>query len=318
MFAAQVLRVAAACLLAGAPPGTSKEQPVTLVAVGDVCFAKSVAAHMTRSGRGWPFALIAPVTRGADIAVANLECVLARGGTPIANKKYRFRCDPAGAIALRDGGFRVATLANNHTLDFDKAGLVETIEHLDRASVAAPGGGRTLAEAHRLRVVTVRGLRVGFLAYLGMFPSVVPLREREPGVAMAYLPRMQADIRDARRQVDVLIVCVHAGRERVRTPTPRQREIAHAAVDAGADMVIGHHPHVVQPLEVYRGKPIFYSLGNFVFQPSPEFLRDGGRGWSAMVVATLRRGVPVRARLVDLRIVDGRPCLPRGVSAAAP
>lgn len=291
-------------------------RPVTLIATGDICLADSIAARCARSGRGWPFDPMRRALQGADIAVGNLECVLARGGRPIPNKRFALRGDPSGALALREAGFDLVTLANNHSLDFGKPALVEMLGNLAHAAVPSCGAGRNRSEAHTLRILTVRGLRVGFLAYLGMFPPPLPLPAREPGVAMADIPPLQADIRAARPQVDILIVALHAGIERRRSPSPRQQSIAHAAIDAGADMVIGHHPHVVQPMERYRGRPIVYSLGNFVFHQSPQCRREGGRGWSAVAVASLRRGAPPEVKVIPVQMVDGRPMLPPSLAPA--
>lgn len=281
---------------------------VTLVAVGDICLANGVEKRMKQKGRGYPFATLKEQLRGADIAFGNLECVLATSGKKVP-KQFHFRGHPRGARALREAGFDVVSLANNHTLDYGKEALVETVRHLRAQGVTPVGGGRTLAEAHRPHVITVRGMKVGFLAYLGLFPPILPLRAKEPGIAMAYLRHIKRDIKALRPKVDFLIVSMHAGKERAPRHSSRQQQIARAAIDAGADMVIGHHPHVVQDTEIYKGKPIFYSLGNFVFDPSPSFLRDEGRGWSAMAVATLEKGKAPQAKLVELLIVDRQPRL---------
>lgn len=283
------------------PPGA-----ISLLAVGDICLAHNVERIMAARGRGYPFAALEPTLRKADIVFGNLECCLATSGQPVP-KRYNFRGHPRGALALSEANIRVVSLANNHALDYGKPALAETIEHLRKAGVVAVGAGHTLAEARALRIVSVRGVRVGFLAYLGLFPSILPLRAHEPGIDMAELPRLRREVAAARRKVDILVVSMHCGVEQSRKPSPLQRAIAHAAVDAGADLVIGHHPHVVQPVERYRGKIIAYSLGNFVFDPSLSSIRDGGRGWSAMLVTTLQPREPPRVRLADLRIVDRQP-----------
>ena len=126
-------------------------------------------------------------------------------------------------------------------------------------------------------------------------------------MAMGYPTDVRRHVTAARRLADVIVVSIHAGIEGITRPSPRQREIAHAAVDAGADLVIGHHPHVVQPVEHYRGKAVFYSLGNFVFNPSPSYLRRPEGPWCAMAVADLYRNRGVAAKLVPLRIVDRQP-----------
>jgi poly-gamma-glutamate synthesis protein (capsule biosynthesis protein) len=126
---------------------------------------------------------------------------------------------------------------------------------------------------------------------------------------MAYDTAVAHDVASAARTADVVVVSLHAGKEMVGSPTWRQRSLAAAALDAGADVVIGHHPHVVQPLAWRKGKPIFYSLGNFVFNPSPSFLRYPKRPWSALArIAVDGTGVP-KAELVPLRIVNRQPRL---------
>ena len=284
-------------------------RPIRLVAVGDICLAHGVEQEMAQRGRGYPFASVKETLRAADIAFGNLECCLATGGAPVP-KQYNFRGHPRGAMALAESGFKVVSLANNHSLDYGKAALSETLDFLCAQHVASVGAGKTLSEAHALRIVRVRGTRVGFLAFLGLFPAVVPLRESEPGVAMADPALVKRDVAAARRKVDFLIVSMHAGKEYKFIHTARQAEIAHMAIDAGADLVIGHHPHVVQDVECYKGRQIFYSLGNFIFDPSPTFLRDKGKRWSAMVVAELMPGGGVSARLVELQIVGRQPRIP--------
>lgn len=302
------------CLLAllGIAPGARQEpalpngSTVRIVAVGDICLAGGVDRKMRARGRGYPFAAMRDTLRSADIAFGNLECVLADGGEPIP-KKYNFRGRPIGALALAEAGFDIVSVANNHTLDYGREGLAETLTHLRRAKVIPVGAGNTLAQAHRMQIVRRGGLRIGFLAYLGMFPPLLPPVTDAPSVAMAYLPRLRADIRSARSHVDFLVVSMHAGVEHAPSPSARQQAIARAAIEAGADAVVGHHPHVVQQLAFYRGKPIFYSLGNFVFNPSQAFLRNPKGRWSALGVIELTRGARPRAHLLSLRLVDAQP-----------
>lgn len=308
----RTLILAVGILLACVPTAAQK---VTFVAVGDICLARGVEQRMHEKGPGYPFAAMGLVKQ-ADIVFGNLECCLATAGKAVP-KKYNFRGRPENVRALKQAGFTVVSLANNHSLDFGKEALSETLVNVRNSGIVPVGAGMSIRSAHALRIVTVRGLRVGFLAYLGLFPSVVPLTADTPAVAMAELDAVTRDVKAARNTVDVLIVSMHAGKEYTFTHAARQEAIAHAAVDAGADMVIGHHPHVVQDSEVYRGKPIFYSLGNFIFDPSPSFLRDGGKRWSAMVVATLEKGRSPDAQLVDLKIIDRQPRFADGLARTA-
>lgn len=294
--------VFAACF-ALAPPDEPK---VTLIAVGDVCLARGVESIMAMRGRGYPFAAMKNELRRADIAFCNLECCIALSGEAVP-KKYNFRARPHAAVALREAGFDVVSLANNHSEDFGREALAETIRRVRAEGIQTVGAGLDPADAHALRIVNVRGLRVGFLAYLGLFPPILPNRDGEPAVAMADMDVIGREVKAARSQVDVLVISLHAGKEYSFRHNRRQREIAHAAIDSGADMVIGHHPHVVQDSEVYKGRPIFYSLGNFVFDPSPAFITHPEKRWSAMVVAELSRVRPPKAQLVELQIVDRQP-----------
>lgn len=264
---------------------------------------------MRQRGQDYPFRALAPRLREADIAFGNLECVLSDRGEPVPNKRFLFRGRPANAKALQRAGFDIVSLANNHTLDFGREGLADTLRHVRNAGVRTVGAGHTPEEALALEVLSVRGLRVGFLAFLGMFPPILPSAPGKPDVAMGYPATVRAAVRRALPLCDVLVVSLHAGREYTFRRSHRQQQIARAAVDAGAHLVVGHHPHVVQDTEVYRGAPIIYSLGNFVFDPSPRFLKDGGRGWSAMLEADLERGRVRSWRLIDLRIVDRQPRL---------
>jgi poly-gamma-glutamate synthesis protein (capsule biosynthesis protein) len=148
---------------------------------------------------------------------------------------------------------------------------------------------------------------VGFLAYLGMFPPLLPIVADQPSVAMGYPDTVRRDVASARQKADLLVISLHAGREMTLQPSSRQKGIAHAAAEAGADIIIGHHPHIVQPSERYRGVPILYSLGNFVFDPSPSVRRRPNGPWSAMCIADLGPGRTVKARLAPLLIVDRQP-----------
>ena len=301
-------------LLVWTAPATA--QKVTLIAVGDICLANGVEQKMCAVAPGYPFAGMQKHLKRADIVFGNLECCLATCGNKVP-KKYNFRGNPRNVKALRAAGFTVVSLANNHSLDFGKDALAESITHVRGAGIVAVGAGMTIRSARALRIITIRGTRVGFLAYLGLFPSIMPLTANKPAIAMAELETIKRDVAAARGKVDILIVSMHAGKEYTFTHNARQEAIAYTAIDAGADMVIGHHPHVVQDTEIYKDRPIFYSLGNFIFDPSPTFLRDRGKRWSAMVAATFEKGKRPDARLIDLRIVDRQPRFATQTGAAS-
>jgi len=285
-------------------------QTVRLCAVGDIMLAGEIERLMTKKGLLYPFARMQPVLKGADVTFGNLECCLSTQGKPIP-KQFNFRADPSEAVVLKQAGFTIVSCANNHAWDYGRDALLETVQDVERTGVVVVGAGANRAAAHRLRVITKNGLKIGFLAYLGLIPALVAESETEPCLSMASVESIRREVASAHDRVDVLIVSLHAGQEGAPSATPRQRLFAQTAIDAGADMVIGHHPHVVQPMEMYHGKPIFYSLGNFVFSVS-------GRGSGAMIDATLTRH-SVHAKMIRLVLTDNaQPHLPESKHSRQP
>lgn len=256
---------------------------VTLLAVGDVMLARGVAREITQHGVEYPFAPLAETIRAADVAFCNLESP-ACDAPAVARKRFVFRAAPAALQGLVFAGFDAVSLANNHRLDCGSLGLRETRAQLETLGLTpldhdAPG-----------RVIERQGLRIGFVAFttVGM-----PLAQAEAAVAR----RISA----ARAACDVLIASFHWGREYESRADATQRRLARLAIDHGADLIIGHHPHVVQELEFYRGRPIAYSLGNFVFDQVVWKEREG-----AILFAELRRGGVSKARLESIVIERGQ------------
>ncbi len=265
--------------LAAAPQG-----PATLLFAGDVTlgyhyeeWVNGLAADggTFDEAAGWGFARVAEATRAADCFVVNLECPFTSRDEKLP-KNFNFRASPRLVSALSAGGVDVASLANNHLVDYGPGGVADTQAALDGVHVAWFGAGRSLAEARAPRLVTVKGVRFAFLGtfFLGdrnIEPLAVIATETSAGVAGHFdsleqeLAMLTADVRAARAKADHVIVFAHWGREGNGTPEPYQVTLAHAAVEAGASAVIGSHPHVLQGAERWRGAPIFYSLGNFVF-----------------------------------------------------
>ncbi len=257
-----------------------RSEPVTLVAVGDVMLSRGVAGKIKEhDDPGQPFAKVKSLLGSGDIVFGNLEAPLTPG-REIDIREMVLRADPAMAAALADAGFTMLSLANNHIPDFGDAGVLDTMRHLEKAGIVGvgagyearqPGGGLGVDSdttgAYASRIVEVRGMRFAFLAFtdLGMAPPSYAAGESTPGTASADLAQMKAAIEDARLSADFVVVSLHAGIEYEFEPADYQVELAHAAIDAGADLVLGHHPHVVQPVERYRDRYILYSLGNFVF-----------------------------------------------------
>ena len=244
---------------------------MTIAAVGDVMLGRSIGQVIEHDGPATIFADVRTSLAGADIAVANLECAVGDGGTP-EPKAYTFLAPPGAVAALVDSGIDIVGLANNHALDFGPDTLRREIALLDAAGMAHAGAGVDVRGARAPAILTRNGLRVAFIAYVdvpvefgGFDTHSWVATVDSPGVAWLDLDAMRGDIRLARTSADLVVVLLHFGLEREAAPSSKQVEDAHAAIDAGAALVIGAHPHVLQPVERYGAGLIAYSLGNFVF-----------------------------------------------------
>jgi poly-gamma-glutamate synthesis protein (capsule biosynthesis protein) len=264
--------------------------------VGDVNLGDATATAIRSYGSNYPWTSAAPVLRAADLAVANLECAVSTRGTPAA-KLYTFRGDPPAVAGLQRAGIDVVSLANNHSLDYGVEAFVDTVRHLRRAGVSVAGGGRDLAAARKPAIVEAGGLRLAIFGYSDVRPAGFDASEDRPGAARAEIGAITTDIRNARRRGETVVVYFHWGTERAQTPDARQRSFATAALDAGATVVLGAHPHVLQPVELSGRRLLAWSLGNFVFAAhSPETSTTGvltagldarGVRWSDLIPATI-------------------------------
>ena len=282
--------------------GAAHAETFRLVFVGDVMLDDGPGQTVVTGGD--PLAPFASELRNADYTIGNLECPIATGGTVLDNKLFAFRAHPRVIDVLR-GRFDALSLANNHSGDYGKAAFVETMTRLGSAGIAYFGGGMNLEEAHRPLWIERGGLRVAVLAYNEYKPRSFEAGPDWPGVAWSEDSHVIAAIGAARAAgADLVIPFMHWGWEGEPNPDARQRALAYRMIEAGADAVVGGHPHVTQGAEIYRGRPIVYSLGNFVFdgfdKPSEK------RGWLLRLTLD-RQGVvawETRAAQIDS---DGTP-----------
>jgi poly-gamma-glutamate capsule biosynthesis protein CapA/YwtB (metallophosphatase superfamily) len=238
------------------------EPALSVLAVGDIMLGERTSGVIREQGPDYPFAGVAPLLRRSHIVFGNLEGPFAREGVK-ADRKYSYRVNPKLAAALSRANVNVVTLANNHLMDCGRGGVLETLEVLASAGVAAVGAAENEEAAHRPVILQAGHWRVGLLGYY--WNRRTAATNEFPGSAMETPERLRADIGALRKQVDRVVVEFHWGVPYEREPRPQDREKARFAVDCGADAVVGHHPHVIQPMEVYRDCPIFYSVGNFTF-----------------------------------------------------
>ncbi len=283
----------------------------TLACVGDV----NLDLDQLDMGYGYqyPWTGVAGLLQNADLSFANLECAVSYRGSPVPGKGFTFRGSPAALPAMREAGIDVVSHANNHARDYGAEALLDTLHHLDGNGIAHCGSGADLGQARSPAVLAANGLRVAFLAYSDVNYYGWPAGPGYAGVADASdAARIAAEVSAARRGSDLVVVSFHWGVEKEYRPTSRQRYLAHLAVDSGADLVVGHHPHVIQGLELYRGKLIAYSLGNFVFNPGSV---QGT--YSALLRVSLACGRFCDATIYPVRIVSGRPLLMSGSEASS-
>lgn len=242
----------------------------TLFAAGDIMLGRGVGKMIERFGPEYPFQAMQPIISQADIAFANLESPITLNGKLVhPNNRMVFSAKPIAIKGLTYADFDVLSVANNHATDFGIQSLYDTLDILRQNGIAPCGGGRSYEEAHQPALLEVKGIKVAFLAY-NEVPCAIKAKPGRGGVAWAEIPVAQRDVRKACKVADVVIVSMHMGKEYVNFPQGFYKrgfviEFAHAIIDAGADIILGHHPHTPQGIGFYKGKLIAYSLGNFVF-----------------------------------------------------
>jgi poly-gamma-glutamate synthesis protein (capsule biosynthesis protein) len=275
---------------------------LTVGAVGDLMLGAWLTPLLDRFGPAYPYTAIAPLLAGTDLLIGNLEAPFLADttGAVRAAKTYTFAVPPRHAAVLTAGGFGALTLANNHILDFGLPGLAATTRLLDSLGLAHAGTGPDRARAHRGVVVERGGCRIALLAYNHVFPEDFWAGRDRPGTAHADDEGLAREVEEAAGRADLVVVCFHWGAEGMETPKEYQRILARLAIDHGADLVIGHHPHVVQPLEWYRDRLIAYSLGNFIFASYSE------TATGALLRVRFAGERPVAAELIPLDVHNAR------------
>ncbi len=310
LLAAAPLTAAAATPVA--EPAPSRPATITVAAVGDLLFDSAPKRLIQKDGGRAPFSRVASRLRAADVTVGNLECPLSKRGAPVANKTFTFRGDPRAVEGLTWAGFDLLALGNNHARDYGGSALIDTFGYLDRAKIAYAGAGRDRTRALKPAVIKRNGATVAFLSFSQIGPASFAATGERSGTAYTLdTAAMKRAVRKAAAVADYVIVSFHWGVEKTFSPTARQVRDGRAAIDAGADLVLSHHPHRIQGVEYYRRGLIAYSLGNFVFSPGTP----GGRE-SMILNITLGPAGVSRAWAEPVYIGDyGRPSVASGAAA---
>lgn len=261
-----------------APP---KEPTVKLTFVGDIMMSGNVEKRLLEEGYDFPFVHIKPLFLQDDYTIANLETPVTSKGTPSENKTFVYKSSPDAVPAMKEAGIDAVNLANNHSMDQGVEGLLDTIAVLDKQQIAYVGAGANAKRAYAPVYVERNGIRIALLGFSRVIPEVSWYAGKtQPGLAASYDPTLAAEaIHDAKKDADLVIVIAHWGKEKVDFPVDHQKTLARAYIDAGADLIVGGHPHVLQGFEQYQGKWIAYSLGNFIFTRAVE-----PKTWDSMVL----------------------------------
>ena len=290
---------------------------ISLVLIGDVMLGRKVDEALKDHMRPEePWGDVMPLLKTADLRIINLECAITDNEQPWTRtpKVFHFRAKPSAIETLRTARIDVCSLANNHTLDFEEQGLLDTLEHLDAAGIRYAGAGRNQNEAADPAILTVRvghTNRVALLAFTDNEPPFAAGTDR-PGTN--YLPvslepsvlrRVERAVADAREMgVDTIIFSNHWGPNMVQRPQEIFRRFARAVIDRGVDIYYGHSAHVFQGVEIYRGKPILYDTGDFIddYAVNPELRND----WSFLFRVSVEGGRFERLDLTPVKLSYAR------------
>lgn len=237
---------------------------LSVVAVGDIMLGNHTEEFIRKFGPEYPFAGTDSILRSGDITLGNLEAAFAENGTPF-DKRFTFKVPPEFAASLPEAGFNVLNLANNHILDYGEEALHRTIEVLDSLSLSYCGAGNDKKSACEPTILEKNGFKIAVFGYSMTFPSEFWATDSSGGTCFPYESMLKRTIPHYDSTCDIVIANFHWGRELKNQPRDYQQKMARRVIDLGADLVIGHHPHVLQGMEIYKNRLIAYSLGNFCF-----------------------------------------------------
>ncbi len=296
-------------------PAKEPEKVIDIKAVGDIMLGRNVQVKLNYD---YPLAFeqVKDILNDADITFGNLECTLSDRGEKLIGKGAWLRAQPQAVDALKYAGIDIVSIANNHILDYNSPALKQTISILDENNIKHVGAGDNITEARKPVILEQNGIKIGFLAYSDLYQygykvdgqtgyRTLEATDKQSGIAPLKEDIIISDIATLRPEVDLLFVSLHWGVEESFNIPLKQRELGHNIIDAGADMILGHHPHQLQGTEIYNGKPIIYSMGNFIFDQNDDENKD-----SIIVSAKYVNGKITHLSQMPVRIVDKRQAVP--------
>lgn len=291
------------------PQQETEEEQATLLFVGDIMLDRGIEYYIQKNGGDWrfPFLNIADFLKKADLVFGNLESVISDKGTK-QGSIYSFRADPRSLEGLTFAEFDVLSVTNNHSLDYGMEALLDSISRVESQGIATLGAGINKEAAQKLFIKEIQGTKIGMLAYTNTGSPLWEVGDTTFGVSWVdehNLAEFSQRIEDAKKEVDILVVSIHFGEEYQKEPSITQELIAKTAIGSGADIIVGHHPHVVQPLVQYQASLpagrqgwIAYSLGNFIFDQG--FSKETTQGLLLEVIVQDKKITKVSPRPIHL------------------
>ena len=244
-----------------------KKEPIILFFVGDIMLDRGVEYMVKKEGKGdfkFPFLKIGEFLNKSDILFGNLEGPISDKGTKVGSI-YSFRNDPKAIEGLKFAGFDILSVANNHIFDYGREAMEDSFLRLKKAGIDYVGGGFSEKETYAPTIKKIKGTKIAFLAFTNLGTEYWSAKGNRSGIAWLTKESLEKGIKKAKEKADLVFVSMHFGKEYQSFPALQQKYFSHLAIDLGADLVIGHHPHVIQPIEEYNRGYIAYSLGNFIF-----------------------------------------------------
>ena len=239
---------------------------IRIFAAGDIMLDRGVEYMIKKYGNNdyrFPFLKIADDLQGADILFGNLESVISNKGQKVGSI-YSFQAEPESIQGLEYAGFNIVSVANNHIFDYGRKGMENSFTRLGQAGIDYVGGGFSKQQACSMLIKNIKGVKIGFLGFTNKGSGYWVAESEQSGIC--WLDKnIEEIIKKAKNTVDLIIVSMHWGNEYQVEPNKEQKYFGYLAIESGADLIIGHHPHVVQPIEQYKHGWIAYSLGNFIF-----------------------------------------------------
>ncbi len=283
------------------PKVVQKSNEIRMVFVGDIMLSRNIGETIAKKkDPTFFFASTTEFLKSADITFGNLENPVSTRGIR-SGSIYSFRADPQTLQGLTSAGFNVVSIANNHIWDYGKQAFKDTLSNLLENDIGAVGGGENYAEAHTPKILVVGKTRIAFLAYTNLISPKLGLASSTPAISRYDDTILQTDITEAKKVSDFVVVSFHWGDEYQTKHNPEQERVGKFVIDAGANLVIGHHPHVVQEVEEYNGGYIAYSLGNFIFDQN--FSKDTKHGLA--LVVTLKDDKIISVDKKEVSFADG-------------